>query len=189
MHGLTGAGPGYRLVLLSNQAAADSDAGPDPYGPPPASAGPGGSGPAAAAAGASGPRRLAGGGASVHNPSATLRCESDSGSDQESLADSLAGSALDPQDPSPAASDIDPGDQYRVTISVNMLYNLNQYCSILFNISLYIMFNFMHNFDQFFIFIGLNVMHNFVQFDTIRPEKLKRFLYTINMSTIRSIYF
>lgn len=51
------------------------------------------SGPAAAAAGASGPRRLAasGGGASVHNPSATLRCESDSGSDQESLADSLAG--------------------------------------------------------------------------------------------------
>ena len=83
-------------------------------------------GPADRAAGSS-PACLAGAGPCQVIKYGTLRCESDSGSDQESLADSLAGSALDPQVPSPAASDNDPGDQYHVSISVSMLCNFDQY--------------------------------------------------------------
>ena len=108
MHGLTGAGPGYRIVLISNQRAANLDDCPDP-GPAGRAAGAGGPGPLPVAL-------LAGGGASVNNLPATLRCDSDSGLDQELLADSLAGSVLDPEAPSPAASDNDAGDNVTLNI-------------------------------------------------------------------------
>ena len=91
-HGLSGAGPGYIYVILSNlNAQAAGTAGPGPGATGPGSGGPGlaGVAPAQAARARGGGSLLAGGEASVIDPAGPS--ESDSDLDRDNESDSPAG--------------------------------------------------------------------------------------------------